>query len=178
MALKRIILACCLAVAPAAANAAVVDHVPGATWETVSAQQQGWATDLLDQARAWSNTLRSSAVMIIQHGVLVAEWGDTEKRMELASVRKSLLNALIGIAVEHHKIDLAATIGSLGIDDNPPSLSEQEKQATVVDLLRARSGICHSALYETPGMAAQRPPRLSNPYEHARSGTLRLAVSA
>ena len=160
MALKHFVFACVFSCATA--NAAIVDDVPGATWEHVDPQQQGWASDLLAQAHAWSERIRSSAVMIIQHGAVVAEWGDTEKRMELASVRKSLLSALIGIAVEQHKIDPAATIGSLGIDDNPPSLSDQEKQATVMDLLRARSGSYHAALYETPGMAAQRPPRFSH----------------
>jgi CubicO group peptidase (beta-lactamase class C family) len=160
MTLKHIAIVCCLI--SASANAAIVDHVPGTTWEHSDPQQQGWSPDLLEQAHAWSDRIRSSAVMIIQHGMVVAEWGNTEKRMELASVRKSLLSALIGVAVERHQINLSATIGSLGIDDNPPSLSEQEKQATVLDLLRARSGIYHAALYETPGMAALRPPRFSH----------------
>ena len=31
------------------------------------------------------------------------------------------------------------------------------------DLLEARSGVYHSALYETPSMAARRPPRASHP---------------
>ena len=56
-------------------------------------------------------------------------------------------------------------IGSLGIDDNAPSLTEAEKAATVADLLKARSGIFHAALYETPRMARLRPPRGSHPPE-------------
>jgi CubicO group peptidase (beta-lactamase class C family) len=95
--------------------------------------------------------------------VVVAEWGDTAKPTELASVRKSLLSALIGIAVAEKKIDLDATLADLGIDDNPPSLSTAEKQATVRMLLQARSGIYHPALYETKEMAAHRPPRFSHP---------------
>jgi CubicO group peptidase (beta-lactamase class C family) len=81
----------------------------------------------------------------------------------LHSIRKSLLSALIGIAVDEHKIDLNAAIGSLDIDDNAPSLSSTEKTATVADLLKARSGIYHPALYETPGMARLRPARGSHP---------------
>ncbi len=69
---------------------------------------------------------------------------------------------MIGIAVDERKIDLNASIGSLGIDDNAPSLTEAEKAATVADLLKARSGIFHAALYETPGMARLRPPRGSH----------------
>jgi len=42
-------------------------------------------------------------------------------------VRKSLLSALIGNAVARGEIDLKKTIGELGIDDNEPSLSPEEK---------------------------------------------------
>jgi CubicO group peptidase (beta-lactamase class C family) len=77
-------------------------------------------------------------------------------------VRKSFLSALIGIAVDEHKIDLNATLGDLGIDDNAPSLSAAEKTATIADLLKARSGVYHAALYETPGMARLRPARGSH----------------
>jgi CubicO group peptidase (beta-lactamase class C family) len=54
------------------------------------------------------------------------------------------------------------TLGELGIDDNEPSLTPAEKQATVGDLLKARSGVYHPALYETAAMQAQRPPRGSH----------------
>jgi CubicO group peptidase (beta-lactamase class C family) len=77
-------------------------------------------------------------------------------------VRKSLLSALIGIAVTDHQINLDSTLGALGIDDNPPPLTDVEKAATVRELLEARSGVYHPALYETPGMAKQRPPRGSH----------------
>jgi CubicO group peptidase (beta-lactamase class C family) len=116
----------------------------------------------LTQAQNWSREINSTAVMVIHHGAVVAEWGDTVKRTELASVRKSLLGALIGIAVAEKQIDLDSTLQQLGIDDNPPSLTDVEEQATVRMLLEARSGVYHPALYETPGMAARRPPRGSH----------------
>jgi CubicO group peptidase (beta-lactamase class C family) len=101
--------------------------------------------------------------MIIHHGLVVAQWGDIEVKSNLHSVRKSLLGALIGIAVDENKIDLNATMDSLGIDDNAPGLSPAEKTATVADLLKARSGIFHAALYETRAMARLRPARGSHP---------------
>lgn len=67
--------------------------------------------------------IRSSAGFIVQHGKVVAEWGDTTKPTELASVRKSPLSALIGIAVSDHLINLDSALGELGIDANPPSLT-------------------------------------------------------
>jgi CubicO group peptidase (beta-lactamase class C family) len=136
------------------------DSFPGTEWEHAS--PAGWSETELAQARALSDQIRSSAVMIVHHGKVVAEWGDSAKRTELASVRKSLLNALIGIAVSDHLIDLDSTLGELGIDDNPPVLTEVEKGATVRQLLQSRSGVYHQTLYETPGMAKTKPPRYSH----------------
>jgi CubicO group peptidase (beta-lactamase class C family) len=138
------------------------ERVPGVEWERATVAESGWSEAGLAQARAFSNEIRSSAVFIAQHGKVVAEWGNTTKRTELASVRKSLLSALIGIAVAERTINLDSTMGQLGIDDNPPALTEVEKTATVRQLLQARSGIYHLALYESPGMTEARPPRGSH----------------
>jgi CubicO group peptidase (beta-lactamase class C family) len=138
------------------------DSFPGAEWEHAAPAASGWSESGLAQARAFSEQMRSSAVVVVQHGKVVAEWGDTAKPTELASIRKSLLSALIGIAVADHRINLDSTLGELGIDDNPPALTEVEKGATVRQLLQARSGVYHAALYETPGMARMRPPRGSH----------------
>jgi CubicO group peptidase (beta-lactamase class C family) len=54
-------------------------------------------------------------------------------------------------------------MADLGIDDSPPSLTAEEKQATVRHLLQARSGVYHVALAESPAVAAARPPRGSHP---------------
>jgi CubicO group peptidase (beta-lactamase class C family) len=50
----------------------------------------------------------------------------------------------------------------LGIDDNEPSLTKAEKQATIADLIKSRSGIYHPALGEAPIMKAMRPERHSH----------------
>jgi CubicO group peptidase (beta-lactamase class C family) len=138
------------------------EHFPGVAWDRVDAVAAGWSTQKLAKAEAWSQMIGSTAVMIVQHGLVVAEWGDTAAKTPLASVRKSLLSALIGIAIDRHQINLDATLGDLGIDDNAPSLSAEEKTATVRDLLEARSGVYHPALYETGRMAELRPPRFSH----------------
>jgi CubicO group peptidase (beta-lactamase class C family) len=142
----------------------IVDNFPGATFEATTPEAAGWSAEKLAEAKSWSQKVEpTSAVMIVQHGRIVAEWGNTAVKSNLHSVRKSLLSALIGIAVDERKIDVKAGIGSLGIDDNTPSLTEAEKAATVADLLKARSGVFHAALYESPGMARLRPPRGSHP---------------
>ncbi len=139
------------------------ERFPGPQWSHLDPILDGWSQNGLDRAAAFSRQINSTALMIVHHGAVVAEWGDTAKRTELASVRKSFLSALIGIAVARKEISLDSTLAQLGIDDNPPALTETEKTATVRMLLQARSGIYHPALYETAEMAAQRPARGSHP---------------
>ena len=123
------------------AQAQVPVRYPAAEWEKNDPAQTGWSASQLGQAEDWSRGIGSAAVVIVQHGAIVASWGETSADILLNSARKSLLSALIGIAVAHHQIDLDDTVGKLGIDDSPPSLTEDEKQATVRDLLEARSGV-------------------------------------
>jgi CubicO group peptidase (beta-lactamase class C family) len=152
---------------PAAVGAepsAIADNYPGATFETTTPEAAGWSAETLAAAKSWSLQIApTAAVMIIQHGRIVSQWGDTTTKSELFSIRKSMLSALIGIAVDERKIDPSATLASLGIDDNAPSLTAEEKTATVADLLKARSGVYHPTLYETPEMARLRPARGSHP---------------
>jgi CubicO group peptidase (beta-lactamase class C family) len=77
-------------------------------------------------------------------------------------VRKSLLSALYGIYSAEGVIDINQTLEQLGIDDSPEPLTKEEKQARVVDLLRARSGVYHPAYMETASMKKSRPARGSH----------------
>jgi CubicO group peptidase (beta-lactamase class C family) len=76
-------------------------------------------------------------------------------------MRKSFLSALYGIYVNERRIPLSSTLEELGIDDVPP-LTAQEKQARLIDLLQARSGVYHSAAAEADEMRALRPARGSH----------------
>jgi CubicO group peptidase (beta-lactamase class C family) len=137
--------------------------VPGAEWKELAAPEQaGWTAERLSKIHKYVEEMGSTSAMIVQHGVVVAAWGDIAHRSNLHSCRKSLLNALIGIGVAEGKINPGDTLEKLGIDDNKPSLTSVEKQATVRDLLEARSGIYHPTVYETKGMMEQKPPRGSH----------------
>ena len=116
----------------------------------------------LDAARDYVATLKPTALMVVLDGKTVASWGDTSRKINVASVRKSLLGALYGIAVADGRIDLGSTLATLGIDDKAPALTETEKQATVRDLLMARSGIYHVAAHETADIRRKRPRRGSH----------------
>jgi CubicO group peptidase (beta-lactamase class C family) len=98
----------------------------------------------------------------VQDDRVIARCGDARKRVNVHSVRKSLLSALYGIAISEGSISLSSALAQLGIDDKPPSLTDVEKQATVRDLLMARSGIYHPAAYETSDIRQNRPTRGSH----------------
>ena len=147
-------------VMPAFAQAPVY---PDKSWSRVpSADQIGWSADKLKQAREYAATINTAAVMIVAGGLVLDEWGDTTTRFNVHSIRKSYLSALYGIHVREGRIQLSKTLTDLAIDDHSP-LTAAEKRATVGDLLKARSGVYHPALYETPGMSMARPARGSYP---------------
>jgi len=100
---------------------------PGKQGEQNPVTQSGWSAPALAEAQKFSEQIHSTGVVIVQRGAVVAEWGDTTKRTELASVRKSVLSALIGMAVADGRISLDSTLAQLPIDDNPPALTEVEK---------------------------------------------------
>ena len=139
------------------------DVFPTERWTRCdSPRALGWSTEKLAIAREFSDTIDTAAFMIVQGGVVVDEWGATALPLRCHSVRKSLLSALYGIHVAKGAINLDQTLAELGIDDNEPSLTDTEREATVRDLLKARSGVYHPALYETKAMAAKRPQRGSH----------------
>lgn len=139
------------------------EHFPGVAWERVSDPAQvGWSQEKLQIARDYSKTISTEAVTIVLNGRVLDEWGATTNRFNVHSIRKSFVSALYGIHVHEGRIDLTATMGGLGIEDNEPALTPIEKTATVKQLLQARSGVYHPALYETAAMKAKRPLRGSH----------------
>jgi CubicO group peptidase (beta-lactamase class C family) len=139
------------------------DVYPGETWQWEGPpEKRGWSSSELAEARAFSREIGSAAVMIVSGGIIVDAWGDIALNYHCHSMRKSLLSALYGTYVAESKIDLSKTLGELGIDDHTP-LTEAEKQATVADLLKARSGVYIPAAGETPELEAGRPRRGSHP---------------
>lgn|GEM_PF-1673257 len=126
-------------------------------------QMAGWSSTGLAKAKAYWESYGSTAIAIIEDGYIIAEWGDTERPISCYSVRKSLLSALYGNPVNNGQINLNWTLEQIGIDDSvPPSLTSDEKQASIKHLLMARSGVYHPAAYETSTMKAERPERGSH----------------
>jgi CubicO group peptidase (beta-lactamase class C family) len=140
---------------------------PLTEWETVEdLAAAGWSEDALAEARTFSRSLGDLAVVLVEGGRVVTSWGDIRRTTIVQSVRKSLMNALIGVAVQAKLIRLDATLAELGIDDEPP-LTPAERAATVEHLLQSRSGIYHDAASVPQEQRALRPPRGTHaPGEH------------
>lgn len=138
---------------------------PGPEWERLTeaeAREAGWSLEKLAAAREHAGTLDTEAVMVVARGKILEAWGAVERKFNVHSIRKSFLSALCGIQAAEGRLRLGTTMAELGVDDNEPALTELEKTATVRQLLQARSGVYHPALYETAGMKARRPARHSH----------------
>ena len=139
--------------------------VPTSSWSRISSlEKAGWSEEKLNAAHRYADadSIHTSAVMIVRGGEVVDQWGDIDQKIDCYSVRKTLLSALYGIYASEGVIDINQTLEQLGIDDSPDPLTRQEKQARVVDLLRARSGVYHLVDFETESMTKNRPTRGSH----------------
>ena len=140
----------------------VAQTFPGRDWQNADPADDGWSKSRLEAAREFAQKIDSTGVMIVQDGRVLAAWGNVAQKVRVNSIRKSVLSGLYGIAVTDGRIDLEKTMQELGIDDKPPALTDGEKQATVRDLLMARSGVYHEAAAENDHMKQVRPERGSH----------------
>lgn len=120
-----------------------------------------WSTAGLEALSQRALAMGVRALVVLTEGQSVLSVGDVATPYRVASVRKSFLSALFGIAVEKRSIDLDSSLSSLGVDDYQ-ELSATEKTATVRQLLQSRSGIYLPAGAESGAAAASRPPRGSH----------------
>lgn len=138
------------------------DVFPHTSWMRTTPLEAGWSMEELNAAKAYANSIGSQSWLVIEHGKIVDSYGPIETVNSLHSARKSFMSALYGLAIAEGKIDITKTLAELGIDDNEPKLTPEEKKATIRDLLMARSGIYHIAQGEAGAMAAARPKRYSH----------------
>ncbi len=81
-----------------------------------------------------------TGLVIVHNGKIVYDYGEITDNSYIASVRKSVLAMLYGKYVENGTVDLSKSLADLGITD-VNEISDLEKQATIQDLISARSGI-------------------------------------
>ncbi|MHA7871240.1 MAG: serine hydrolase domain-containing protein [Hyphococcus sp.] len=145
-------------------GACATEATPGAEWayhqDVARAGFSKSALSDLDDAVAAGQT---HSMIVVRDGQIVYAYGDTTQTegTYLASVRKSILAMLMGEHVESGAIDLDATLADIGFDD-VQGLTDQEKTATVRDLITARSGVYHPAS-NFSGVTEEGPQRGDHP---------------
>jgi CubicO group peptidase (beta-lactamase class C family) len=131
----------------ATSNQAVEKSVPlpGKGWERVEKPESvGYSSARLQAIRIWLESLDTTAMMVSVGGKSLFEYGDLSHLSYLASVRKSRLAILYGKYVEDGTISLNRTLRELDFTD-VDGLLPRELEATIGDLITARSGIYHPA---------------------------------
>ena len=128
--------------APAEADAAVF---PAAKWQSVSDPGALGATPArLEDLRGVLRAGQTTGMLVIVGGRILFEYGDVAEVSYIASARKSLVSMLYGNYVTNGTIRLQSNLRALGVDDTG-GLLPKELDATVQDLLEARSGVYHPA---------------------------------
>jgi CubicO group peptidase (beta-lactamase class C family) len=120
---------------------------PGHDWAFVSYPESvGFSGARLKDLSDYLKALDTNGLMVIVGGRVLYRWGDVKQLSYVASVRKSILAILYGKYVANGTIRLDRTLRDLGMSD-VGGLLPIEREATVEDLLTARSGVYHPASY-------------------------------
>jgi hypothetical protein len=130
--------------------------------EKIDPAEKGFSKSKLDSLGTFLEKAGSSSLIILVDGKEVYNWGSTDEKLLVHSIRKALLNSLYGIYIGNGTLDTTLTLKELKIDDIDPKLSKIEKSATIADLLKSRSGIYHNAAAVSKGMLKNMPPRGSH----------------
>jgi CubicO group peptidase (beta-lactamase class C family) len=149
--------------AAVAARPSVSAVFPGESWDRVgSPESVGFSRARLGAAVAHARELATTSFVAVVDGRILVDYGDVTHLSYIASVRKSVLSMLFGNYVDKGTIRLDKTLKELNITD-VGGLSDHELEATITDLLGARSGVYHEASYSGDDLASA-PPR--NSQEH------------
>jgi CubicO group peptidase (beta-lactamase class C family) len=134
--------------APAAASPpppSLVAEYPGASWNRVDdAAAAGLPPSRVAALRATLAQGQTTGMMVVVGGRVLFDYGDVAETSYVASARKSLVSMLYGKYVTNGTIRLDQSLRDLGLNDKG-GLLPSELDATVRDLLSARSGVYHPA---------------------------------
>ena len=140
---------------------------PEQVWLTYpSPESAGLSTDKINKIKSIYESSQGAALLVAINGKIALSWGDNTRQFMVHSIRKSFIHSLIGREIEKGTLKMDEDLVSLGIDDNQ-ELTDQEKTATLRDLLSSRSGIYLPSAYSSQGMINNLPDRGSyRPGEH------------
>src|ERR1700692_2626233 len=83
---------------------------PGATWSSVKPENHNWSSGKLNDAWLYAQAIGSGAVLIVDDGVIVGQWGAVDRKWPCYAICRGFLNALYGIAFAEGQIDLQESL--------------------------------------------------------------------
>jgi len=104
----------------------------------------GYCQAGLDAATAKARAMATTSATVVVGGRVLWDYGDQAFVSYLASVRKSILAMMFGKYVAAGTVSVNKSMKALNITD-VQGLLPREQEATVLDLLAARSGVYHPA---------------------------------
>ena len=113
------------------------------------------STERADALRALLRAGDTTGLLVVHGGRTIFDYGDVRETSYLASARKSLVSMLYGRYVADGTVRLDTSLRALEFDDIG-GLLPVEREATIGDLLAARSGVYHRAA--NLGDASDRAP--------------------
>ncbi len=128
------------------------------TVQRITPKEAGYSSEVLKQLEDYLEQHGSSSMLLMYDGKIYFEWGDVHKKHTVHSIRKALINSLIGIYTQKGLLDLDKTLAEYQIDDIY-ALSEKELSASLKQVLQSRSGVYHPSAAESEGMKKLKPAR-------------------
>lgn len=133
----------------------------GGPWETVSPESAEWDSHALDDVFAYAQQVNSSGVVIAYNGRILAEryWQPAAARRvgstsegwaieDVASLQKSVISLMVGIAVEHGLVDRNAPVSRYLGAGWSKAPADAEAAIAVNHLLTMTSGLTESLRFE------------------------------
>ncbi|MDN5212946.1 serine hydrolase [Fulvivirgaceae bacterium BMA12] len=145
-----------------AVNVSAQSNFKNKNWKQYTdVAEVGFSANALNLLRKKLDSSQTASFLVVFQGHILFSHGENTRKFMLHSIRKSIMNAMIGIAIENGTMRLDQTLKALGINDIG-QLSDLEREATLKDLLSARSGVYHPSAYATRGMIKNLPERGSH----------------
>jgi VCBS repeat-containing protein len=125
----------------------VVQHYPGATWETKTPAEVGLRTAALDGLA----TSIGGVGAVVRNGYMVYTWGDQTLKDDWASAAKPVMHTLLFFAVQENRVaSLEEPVGKWVLAATGGALSTEDEPMTFAQLMNMTSGY---ARIEAPGAA-------------------------
>ena len=139
-------------------------HETGKCVFSATAGNPAWNEQKLDEAFQLACNLGTTTLMVVTGGDVVKSMGDLQTPHYTHSVRKALLNAIVGqhLGTGPNQINLESTLAELNINDEPNPLIPLQQQAKVLHLIKSVSGINHEAAAEGGLLKKEKDKRLGH----------------